>query len=295
MSAGADHAPAALAHRPLFDGISSLLMRFPAPELPGLAELDALYAETTAGADVRRLRFVPPVEGAAYEAHIARHDAVPTRPADWHDFFNALAWCVWPRTKSICNRLHLQAIEANAAAGLSGRGPLRDALTQFDECGVLVVGCDAEILHLLAAHEWEEALWTRRSRLVESTRFLVFGHATWDQLRAPFSGLCAKAIYRQVDVVWFALPAAQRQAEADAWLADHLAGSAAELAPRTLRPLPLLGIPGVTPASESADYYRDLRQFRPLAQEERGRDRHADASPPLARRMGLDSEFSSRK
>lgn len=263
MSACADEAPAALAPRALFDGLATLLARFPAPGLPGLAELDALYAEATVGADVRRLRFVAPGEGVAYEAYIARHDAVPTRPDDWHDFFNALAWCVWPRAKSACNRLHLQAIEDRATAGLGGRGPLRDALTQFDECGVLVVGSDAEVLQLLAAHEWEEAFWRRRRRLVASTCFLVFGHASWDQLRAPFAGLCAKAIYRQVDEAWFGLPAGERQAEADAWLAAHLAAVAAGLTPRSLRPLPLLGIPGVTPDSESADYYRDRRQFRP--------------------------------
>ena len=295
MNPGAHNAPAALAHRPLFDGIAHLLARFPTPDLPGLAELDALYAEATAGTDVRRLRFVAPVEGAAYEAHIADHDAVPTRPADWHDFFNALAWCVWPRTKSTCNRLHLQASEARSAAGLSGRGPLRDALTQFDECGVLVIGSDAEILHLLAAHEWEEALWTRRARLVNWTRFLVFGHASWEQLRAPFTGLCAKVIYRQVDEAWLALSAVQRQAEADAWLADHLVGMADELAPRLLKPLPLLGIPGVTPASDSADYYRDPRQFRPRAQEAQCLKPNAEALPAQARRTRPDSEFSSRK
>ena len=27
---------------------------------------------------------------------------VPTRESDWHDFFNALAWCAWPRTKCRC-------------------------------------------------------------------------------------------------------------------------------------------------------------------------------------------------
>lgn len=276
MSASVD-VPAALADRPLFDGLAGLLARFTAQGLPGHDTLDALYAETTAGADVRRLRFVPPVEGAAYEAYIAGHDAVPTRPDDWHDFFNALAWCVWPRSKSACNRLHLLAFEARSAAGLSSRGPLRDALTQFDECGVLVVGADAEILQLLAAHEWEEAFWRRRQRLAESTRFLVFGHATWEQLRAPFTGLCAKAIYRQVDASWLGLPAAQRQAEADTWLAAHLAGIAGELVPGLLRPLPLLGIPGVTPDNENADYYRDRRQFRPRAQ-----SRHDARSPAMA-------------
>lgn len=263
MSASAGDAPAALARRPLFDGIAPLLARFTAPGLPRLAELDALYAEATANAGLRPLRFVAAPDGVAYEDYVARHDAVPTRPDDWHDFFNALAWCVWPRSKSACNRLHLQAAEARAAEGLVGRGPLRDALTQFDECGVLVVGSDAEILQLLAEHEWEAAFWRRRRRLADSTRFLIFGHASWDQLRAPFTGLCAKVIYRQVDEGWLALPAARRQAEADAWLATHLAAVAGALTPRVLRPLPLLGIPGVTPDSEREDYYRDRRQFRP--------------------------------
>ena len=35
--------------------------------------------------------------------------------------------------------------------------------------------------------------------------------------------------------------------------------------------LPLLGVPGVTPASESPDYYRDTRQFRPLRATHRGK------------------------
>lgn len=126
-----------------------------------------------------------------------------------------------------------------------------------------MVSAGAEIPALLAAHAWEEALWNRRARLQQSTRFLVFGHGSWDQLRAPFVGLCAKALYRVVDPAWLALPAADALAETDAWLADHLATHIATLSPRSLAPLPLLGIPGVTPDNECAAYYRDTRQFRP--------------------------------
>ncbi|MCK6396827.1 DUF3025 domain-containing protein, partial [Zoogloea sp.] len=88
----------------------------------------------------------------------------------------------------------------------------------------------------------------------------------WDQLRAPFFGLCAKAIHRVAEAGWLALPPPARQAEADAWLAAHLASPQQPFGKASLVPLPLLGIPGLTPASECADYYRDTRQFRPRRQ-----------------------------
>ena len=263
----ADAIPASFAERALFEPIAAWLGRFTTPGVPSHAELDALLAEVApdarSGGDAR-ICFVPPAGDAeGYEARIFASGEVPTRAGDWHDFFNALAWCAWPRTKAACNRLHLAELHARTAAGLPGRGPRRDALTQFDECGIVVVSSDTDLLALLAAHEWEEALWTRRARLLQTTRFLVFGHGTWDQLRAPFVGLCAKALYRVVDPAWLALPAADALAETDAWLAAHLAAAIGDLSPRSLAPLPLLGIPGVTLDSESAEYYRDTRQFRP--------------------------------
>ena len=266
MTAGPD-TPAAFAARPLFEPIAPLLARFAAPALPAPLQLTALLREVapgTASGGGQPIHFVPPpAEGLAYEDHIHATGAVPTRADDWHDFFNALAWCAWPRTKAACNILHRRECEARIAAGLPGRGQRRDALTQFDECGVVVVSTDPEIPALLAAHEWEAAFWARRDRLVASTRFLVFGHGTWDQLREPFFGLCGKALYRVVNASWMDLPAAERQAETDAWLAAQLLGGDLLRAPRELAPLPLLGIPGVTPENESPAYYRDTRQFRP--------------------------------
>jgi hypothetical protein len=273
----AEAIPAALAERALFAPIATWLGRFTAPGVPDQAALDTLLAE--AAPDARsgggaRIRFVPPAGDAeGYEARIFARGEVPTRAGDWHDFFNALAWCAWPRTKAACNRLHLAELHARATAALPGRGPRRDALTQFDECGIVVVSTDADIPALLAAHAWEEALWKRRARLQQSTRFLVFGHGSWDQLRAPFVGLCAKALYRVVDPAWLALPAADALAETDAWLAEQLAANIDTLSPRSLSPLPLLGIPGVTPDNECAAYYRNPRQFRP-------RRRAADSMAP---------------
>lgn len=259
--------PATLSARALFEPIAAALTRFASPQLPSVGQLDDLrdeFAPGSVNANGRPIRFVTSEHAASgYEEHVFATGEVPTRANDWHDFFNALAWCAWPQTKAACNALHVTEIRTRRAAGDRGRGPCRDALTQFDECGVVIASADGDIPALLRAHEWEEAFWQRRSTLTQTTRFMVFGHGTWDQLREPFVGLCAKAIYRTVDRNWLAMPASDQQAETDQWLARHLTENAAALAPRALAPLPLLGIPGVTPESESRDYYRDPYQFRP--------------------------------
>ena len=51
-------------------------------------------------------------------------------------------------------------------------------------------------------------------------------------------------------------------AAADALLAADLS-SGRDLAPNDLQPLPLLGIPGVTPENADPAYYDDTWQFRP--------------------------------
>ena len=53
---------------------------------------------------------------------------------------------------------------------------------------------------------------------------------------------------------------------AAAFIAARLAATIGDFGPRSLAPLPLLGIPGVTADSECAAYYRDTRQFRPRRQ-----------------------------
>ncbi|HJV25907.1 MAG TPA: DUF3025 domain-containing protein [Aromatoleum sp.] len=263
-----DVAPAAFASRPLFEPIAGLLARFKSAHLPDVDALNCLFDEVAPAASSgagKRVRFViPRDEEPAYEERIFATGEVPTRPDDWHDFFNAMAWCVWPRAKATCNALHLAQIAARREAELPGRGSCRDALTQFDECGIVVVSASPQIPALLVGHRWEDVFWERRAELQETTRFLVFGHGSWDQLRHPFFGLCAKAIYRSVDSDWLALSPDDQQAEADRWLAGHLHEQTAQnFSPRRLAPLPLLGIPDVTPDNAERGYYRDTRQFRP--------------------------------
>jgi len=265
--------PAELAGRRLYEPIAHWLRGLVQPGLPDAGRLTALLAaaapDARSGAG-RPLRFVHGAPGPdGYEAHVHDHGEIPTREHDWHDFFNALAWCAWPRTKAAMNAAHVREIAARRAAGLPGRGPRRDALTQFDECGLVVTSSDPALLDALARHDWSHVFVERRATLAATMDFRLLGHASWDQLRAPFVGLCARCVHRTVAPDWFALDGAARQRNTDAWLAAAVEAGTLLTAPRALRPLPLLGIPGVTPDSEHPDYYRDTRQFRPPPGERR--------------------------
>ena len=85
-----------------------------------------------------RLRFVDaarlPVD-RAYESHIALTAEVPTRD-NRHDLFNGLVWLRFPALKRRLNELQAAEIAAHGVGPV--RGPLRDALTLFDENGALL-------------------------------------------------------------------------------------------------------------------------------------------------------------
>jgi hypothetical protein len=194
-------------------------------------------------------------DGLAYEERAFLHGAVETRADNRHDYFNALAWLAFPRAKAVINRRHHEALVAARARGDATRGVRRDALTQFDECGVIVAGSRPGLWDSMCAHRWREVFVERRAELLQTTRFVVFGHASHDALGAPFVGLCGKAVFIEADVAGLEL------AELDARLAARLDVGA--FTPRDWQPLPLLGIPGATPENEAATYYDDARQFRP--------------------------------
>ncbi len=218
------------------------------------------------------LRFVVPGNsGISYEERAYWLGEVATRPGSWHDGFNALIWLTYPLTKAALNVRHYHAICEQRAAEHSGpgsgRGPLRDALTQFDECGVAVVSSRIDLWDGIRAHRWKEVFWTRRAEVQRCLRVFVFGHASLDLLRTPHIGLCGKALFLHVDETWLAQPAAAQLAEVDRRMAQRFSGElhafGAYRRPRDFHPLPLLGIPGVTPDNAFPAYYEDTRQFRP--------------------------------
>jgi len=223
-------------------------------DAPSLARLNELAAQR--GLPVKFT--LPADDGLSYEERIFRTGAVATRNANAHDLFNALVWLAFPQTKAVLNRRHVEALRGQGGVV---RGTLRDALTQFDECGVIVMGTNTKLWEAICAHRWQEVFVAQRAELKRTTRFIVFGHASHEALMAPFQGLCGKALFLPVTAAMLARFDHGGLAGVDALLARRLAS--ADFSPHDWQPLPLLGIPGATVENEAPDYYADTRQFRP--------------------------------
>jgi hypothetical protein len=196
---------------------------------------------------------LPP--GTAYEQHIFTTGRVPTRD-NQHDFFNGLVWLRFPLTKRRLNQLQAEQI-AQAGIGQTSsqvRGPVRDALTLFDENAALLQAPDA-IWQALLARDWPRLFGALRPRWAEA-RLVLFGHALLEKLVTPYKSITAH-VYR------VSVPGALGNDLAgwDAWLADRLTGS--ELAGKPFTPLPVLGVPGWWPANEDPAFYDDAKVFRP--------------------------------
>lgn len=255
-------------NQPLFAPLRARLHGFSSLP-PSIGELNRcahdLALQTARGQPVRFV--VPGNSRLAYEERIWWLGEVETRPDNWHDAMNALIWLTYPRLKAAINQSHHAAIAAQQPQTQQprGRGPWRDALTQFDECGAIVVSSELDLWQGICAHRWQEVFWQQRNRVMEKLRVFVVGHASLDLLRAPHIGLCSKALFLHVDASWLDQPLEQQLADVDQHLCQRFAAhTALSLTPRSFKPLPLLGLPGVTAASERPEYYQDRRQFRPL-------------------------------
>ena len=243
---------------PLFAPIRPWLAQL--PPRPDSAALNALLeAHPRQTANGLPLRFPPPQDdGLGYEARIHARGEVETRTDNWHDFFNALVWLTFPEAKSHLSASHMRAMRPEG----EGRGLARDALTHFDECGIVVLSSQPDLLDLLRGFHWRELFVTRRQDVIDGMRFIVFGHATYEQLLAPFRGLTAKAALHPVSPSTLDQPLEQLLPAVDRLLADDLASGRYQR-PRDFQPLPLLGIPGVVAENNNSAYYEDIWQFRP--------------------------------
>lgn len=206
--------------------------------------------EVLSAANRAPVAFVPqsalPV-GMAYEAFIRETRQVPTREG-LHDFFNALCWMHFPQAK-----LHLNRLQANEIArdGVqSQRGPVRDAITVFDENAVLIQAPDS-VWQALTAHHWHDALVVQRHNW-QHVRLWVFGHAALEKLVQPYKSITAH--------LW-RVPQSVQSNAMDDWLVQDL--STDKLATKPFSPLPLLGVPGWWPANEEPGFYDDAGVFRP--------------------------------
>ncbi len=132
---------------------------------------------------------------ANYERFVFETGCVPTRssgPGMVHDWFNALCWLRWPAIKARLNRLQADAIAGQGVG--SRRGPLRDAITSFDESGALFVSRDDAAVAAWQRFDWQALFVAGRTGFRRDVRVLLVGHALLEKLLDPYKGICAQAL-----------------------------------------------------------------------------------------------------
>ncbi|KNC67525.1 DUF3025 domain-containing protein [Pseudoalteromonas ardens] len=198
-----------------------------------------------------------------YEEIIAHTHRIPTRENNWHDFFGALIWCLFPQTKSLLNRLHMQEI---AEHGLKQRSKKRNALTLFDECGVVLAIPDLSWQSALRAHQWQEIFYEYGAMWHHNLLPFTFGHANYEMLTKPFIGLTGKVVCVEVDEAFYHLPLQLQYRHLDQKLVNMIEHQGLLDNNQQMSPLPLLGIPQWYQGQQDLAFYSDTDYFRPKRQ-----------------------------
>ena len=236
---------------------------WPGPDdLNKLCALQNLQMLTRSG---KTVRFAPQIPGKdvveqRYESGIYLTGAIPTRTQNWHDFFNALVWQIFPQAKSVLNQLHYQAQLVELSNQVRNRCKLRDAATLFDESGVIVVCSQAVLIQLIKDFEWKELFWRQRKKVLLSMRFFVFGHGLYEKALNPYAGMTGKAVIFNVPETFFAQDLPAQLCAIDTMLELYLLQSLSSTS--DLVPVPLLGYPGWIGDNDSEVYYENKQYFR---------------------------------
>ena len=201
-----------------------------------------------------------------YEPRIYLQGALQTRLENWHDCFNLLTWATFPRAKAALNARQYALLKARAdaptGASMAPRQPNQDALTQFDESGVIVISADPRLSKLLLDFQWKPLFWEQRSAVQAHMRCWLFGHGLMERALQPYRGLTGKGVILPVPEELFEQPLVAQVAQVDQLLAQCLSDTQRFLRPDAWAPVPLLGFPGFTSDNACAEYYGDQHTFR---------------------------------
>lgn len=197
-----------------------------------------------------------------YELHVGELAQIPTRYANWHDYFNALIWAMFPRCKQLLNDLHRQHWSRV-------RSPVRDRLTLFDESGALVLCDDESVIDALRGHRWREIFVDNRDDFTAHARVLLFGHGQLEKCLQPYVGMTAQAHYLSVSAELLRMTGAELIQKADECLVSQWSQMFSGLTDNRgtrndmLSPLPILGLPGWWRDNEQSAFYDKVQYFRP--------------------------------
>lgn len=241
---------------PAWNGYRGLLSNFAGDTFASVNDLNAQSPRNLVNVQGQPIRFVDPafLPDCPYEKRIYETGQVSTRAQSWHDLFNALVWFRLPRLKAAMNAAHYENLDA-AAAGC--RGTVRDALTLFDESGVIVCSTDSGLLDALTARDWQTAFVRQRRSWFQDVSVLVCGHAILEKMLQPYKSMTAHAVFLHCEELL-------RFEEVDGLLADTLLAGELLRSTTDLSPVPLMGIPGWWETVPQDDaFYADASVFRP--------------------------------
>ncbi|MSQ69227.1 MAG: DUF3025 domain-containing protein [Gammaproteobacteria bacterium] len=193
-------------------------------------------------------------DGLHYEQRIFQRGLVATRPANWHDLFNALIWRERFALKCAVNAAYVREF---AAAAPGPRSRAQCALTHFDEGGAILVTRDAALVAAWDRHDWASVFWPGRGPVQWAAELLLFGHALLEQYLLAGALPVAKCLV-------VSPPAGTTPAEVLPAVAQAIARGDLLADPSELRPLPLAGIPGWHPDNARVSFLREAPCFRPL-------------------------------
>lgn len=227
---------------------------------PDCEQLNALLPDGLVSLGGYAIQFVPSTElgDDAYEHRIYTTGQISTRPDNWHDLFNAMIWMQFPAIKTAMNSLHYNALSQPSEGT---RGHLRDALTLFDECGVIVFSNRFDVLSLLAERDWKTAF--QSLAFSDDVKLAVSGHAILEKYLSPYKSITAKAIYVHVNTEFLKTSRQDQLATLDRDIATRVLSGELLTSPACLAPLPLAGMPGwwqFNPQDDS--FYDDPMVFR---------------------------------
>lgn len=201
---------------------------------------------------------------SVYDVRIFETGEVPTR-MNWHDFFNALTWMIFPKSKVRVNACHYEVLNDYRAqwGEERRRSELEHLMCLINESAVLLPCSDPGIEELIRTFAWKRLFLERRSDLREKLGVFVFGHAIYEKLLTPYVGLTGHGIIIPVLDAFFDKPVAEQLVELDQRLLAILGEGGPLKSTRDLCPFPLLGYPGFYPGNEESEFYDDVSYFRP--------------------------------
>jgi hypothetical protein len=191
----------------------------------------------------RRARRRGPVDPSAlYDARIA-DGWVPTRSANWHDFFNALVWATFPASKRVFHERQRKTvaarIEPDAKVLPKTRTREQDGLAILDEGSLLLLVTEPLVEPLKAALDARDEAPIHAAITRGEAVAMAFGHALYESLLVSRE----KPIWAMVVLLPCPSPlpegAAERIALADARLSERIDMPGSFIDPKVFRSLPL--------------------------------------------------------